>query len=97
MPAFSSRGPCGGAEGSAQAGGFGGFFGFSWGSSGTFDCEMRYNVEVITYGYHMGLLERSETSGLLRHAISQMTGFENLQVEVEQTDRFRIIRYRKAD
>jgi len=97
MPAFSDRGPCGGAEGSAQAGGFGGFLGFSWGSSGTFDCELRYNLEVITHAYHSGLLQRSEVEGLYRHAISQMTGFDGMQVEVEQTEHFRIVKYRRID
>ena len=88
MPAFSDRGECSGAEGSAQAGGGGFFAGFSFGDAETYDCEVRKNVGTVVDLVRSGLLTPQEARNAFGPALSTLLGFGHLNPETEAPRRY---------
>lgn len=79
FPSFSDRGECGGNEGSAQAGAAGAFFGLSFGSSSTEDCEVRKNIATLAEMATSGLIPWAEARLMIRKALTGLKGFDSYE------------------
>jgi len=93
MPDFSDRGECSGDEGSAQAGGQGYFFGFSFGSGETYDCEVRNNIGAVHDLVRSGLLSVDEARFLVLNALPTLKGFDVYEDDAETPPRYGYDRY----